>query len=78
MSELRRWASCGRVAEIYGWHPKTVQKLCAQRRIPFCRLPSTRGGRGQIRVDLIALEQLLEASTVRPAAAPLDNRRRKA
>lgn len=72
----RRWISPQECGELYGWHYKTVLALCRARRIPFARLPSLRGGHGQVRVDRLGLEQMLEAGLVMPAAAsPLDRRR---
>lgn len=73
----RRWISPQETAELLGVHYKSVLSLCRARRIPHTRLPSLRGGRGQIRVDRVGLEQLLEAGLVLPAAPPpLDRRRR--
>jgi len=72
-----RWISPAETAELYGWHYKSVLALCRAKRIPFTRLPSLRGGHGQIRVDIVGLEKMLEAGLVLPTEpAPLDRRRR--
>lgn len=76
MSDARRWLTTAEAAQLYGWHPKSVLALCARRRIPHVRLPSVRGGRGQIRIDRVALDRQLEANLVQPAPAePLDRRK---
>jgi len=72
----RRWVSCREFGELYHLHPKTVLLLCRQRRIPFTRLPSIRGGRGGIRVDIQKFEEMLAVGEILPASAPLDRRRR--
>ena len=72
----RRWLRVDEASELYGLHPKTLFRLCSQRLIPPARIPSVRGGRGQIRIDRPAFDAMLEAGEVIPTSAPLDRRRR--
>ena len=72
----RRWISVREAAELYSLHPKTVARLCSLRKIPFSRLPSSRGVRGGIRIDKIACDRMLESGLVVPAEAPPLDRRR--
>ncbi len=73
----RRWITVREAAELYAMHPKTILSLCRQRRIPHSRVPSVRGGHGQVRVDRLSFDAQLEAGLVLPEApAPLDRRRR--
>ena len=71
----RRFISCREAAELYGLHPKSIQALCRQQRIPHTRIPSIRGGRGQIRVDRVAFDQQLEAQAAPVIEAPSLDRR---
>jgi hypothetical protein len=61
MAFERRWLTIPEAAEFYGLHPKSLYVLCRQRLIPFTRLPSLRGGRGQLRIDRKRLDEQLEA-----------------
>lgn len=76
MDTPRRWLTVHEAAELYAMHYKTVLSLCRSRRIPFTRVPSARGGHGQIRIDRLGVDRMLEASLVTPTAdPPLDRRR---
>jgi len=73
----RRWLTVRETGELYGLHPKTVFLLCSQRKIPHTRIPSARGGRGQVRVDRVAFDKLLSEREVLVEAPPeLDRRKR--
>ena len=73
----RRFITVSEAAELYSAHPKTILALCRARRIPHTRMPSARGGYGQIRIDRIGTDKILEAGLVLPAEdAPLDRRRK--
>jgi len=72
----RRWISVREAAVIYSLHPKSVYQLCRRRLIPHTRIPSLRGGRGQVRIDRPALDQMLEEREIPAVAEPLDRRRR--
>lgn len=72
----RRWLRVDEAAELYGIHAKTLFRLCSRRLIPHARIPSARGGRGQIRIDRPAFDAMLEAGEVLPASASIDRRRR--
>ena len=73
----RRFISVNEAAELYAVHPKTVLFYCRAKRWPHTRLPSLRGGHGQIRVDRVGVDAMLEAGLVLPAEAPpLDRRHR--
>jgi hypothetical protein len=61
MAFERRWLTIPEAAEAYGLHPKSLYVLCRNRLIPFTRLPSLRGGRGQLRIDRKRLDEQLEA-----------------
>jgi len=61
MTEERRWLTAGEASEFLGVHLKTVYRLTARKRIPFCKIP----GIG-IRIDREDLERFLENRTVRP------------
>jgi len=75
MDLSRRWLTPKETGELYGLHPKTVLSLCRQRRIPHTRVPSVRGGHGQIRVDRLGFDRMLEDGLVMPASeGPLDRR----
>jgi len=56
-----RWLTIEQASQAYGLHPKSLYVLCRQRLIPFTRLPSLRGGRGQLRIDRKKLDEQLEA-----------------
>jgi hypothetical protein len=71
----RRWLTIKLASEVYSLHPKTLLALCRQKRVPFSRVPSIHGGRGQIRIDRSALDRQLEAGEVLPAEATPDRRR---
>lgn len=75
----RRWLTVRETGEAYSLHPKTVLALCRQRRIPHTRLPSARGGRGQIRIDRVAFDQQLAEREVLPTTEPvrIDRRRKR-
>jgi hypothetical protein len=57
----RRWLTIPEAAEAYGLHPKSLYVLCRNHLIPFTRLPSLRGGRGQLRIDRRRFDEQLEA-----------------
>jgi hypothetical protein len=61
MALERRWLSIPEAAEVYGLHPKSLYVLCRKRLIPFSRIPSLRGGRGQLRIDAKKFDEMLEA-----------------
>jgi len=73
----RRWISSFETAALYGLHVKSVLILCRLGRIPHTRIPSIRGGRGQIRIDRVAFDRQLEESEVLAVEKPLDRRRRR-
>jgi hypothetical protein len=60
----RRWLTIPEAAEAYGLHPKSLYKLCSKRLIPYTRIPSLRGGRGQLRIDAKKFNEQLEAQEV--------------
>jgi hypothetical protein len=60
----RRWLSIPEAAEVYGLHRKSLYILCKKRLIPFSRIPSLRGGRGQLRIDAKKFDEQLEAGEV--------------
>ena len=66
MSEgkIARWLTIPAASAEYGLHPKTLYKLCRERRIPFARIPSLHGGRGQLRIDRVRLDEMLEAQEI--------------
>ena len=72
----KRWLTVRETGELYGLHPKTVFLLCRQRKIPHTRIPSARGGRGQVRIDRLGFDKLLEEREVQATEKPLDRRRR--
>jgi len=59
-----RWLTIEQASQAYGLHPKSLYVLCRQRLIPFTRLPSLRGGRGQLRIDRKRLDEQLEAGEI--------------
>jgi len=61
MPEERRWLTAGEASEFLRVHLKTVYRLTASRKIPFCKIP----GIG-IRIDRKDLERFLENRTIRP------------
>jgi len=71
----RRFISCREAAELYGLHPKSIQALCRQQRIPHTRIPSIHGGRGQIRIDRVEFDKQLLVAAVPVAEAPSLDRR---
>ncbi len=73
----RRWLTVREAGEVYGLHPKTVFLLCAHHKIPHTRIPSARGGRGQVRVDRVGFDRLLEERGVPALETPLDKRIRE-
>lgn len=73
----RRWLTVREAGEVYGLHPKTVFLLCARHKIPHTRIPSARGGRGQVRVDRVSFDKLLEERGVPATEKPLDKRIRE-
>ncbi len=60
----RRWLTIPEAAEAYGLHPKSLYVLCRNHLIPFTRLPSLRGGRGQLRIDRKRMDEQLESKEV--------------
>ena len=72
----RRWISVKEAGVLYSLHPKTIARLCSLRKIPFTRIPSSRGGHGVLRIDRVAFDQHLEEQAVTVATEPLDRRRR--
>jgi len=70
----RRWLTVREAGEVYGLHPKTVFLLCAHHKIPHTRIPSARGGRGQVRVDRVGFDKLLEERGIPAIEKPLDQR----
>lgn len=60
----RRWLTIPEAAEVYGLHPKSLYVLCRKRLIPFSRIPSLRGGRGQLRIDRKRMDEQLEAGEI--------------
>ncbi|MBE3126339.1 MAG: hypothetical protein IMZ57_11870 [Acidobacteria bacterium] len=72
----RRFITVTEAAEVYSMHYKTILALCRARKIPHTRMPSVSGGRGQIRIDRVGCDKMLEGGLVLPAEAqPLDRRR---
>jgi hypothetical protein len=61
MALERRWLTIPEAAEVYGLHSKSLYILCRKHLIPFTRIPSLRGGRGQLRIDAKKLNAQLEA-----------------
>ena len=56
-----RWLTIEQASQAYGLHPKSLYVLCRNHLIPFTRLPSLRGGRGQLRIDRRRWDEQLEA-----------------
>ena len=73
----RRWISCREAGVLYSLHPKTIARLCSLRKIPFARIPSSRGGHGSIRIDRVKFDVMLESGEVLPAETPPLDRRHK-
>ena len=73
----RRWISVPEAAAIYSLHPKSVYQLCRKRLIPHTRIPSLHGGRGQVRIDRVEFDQMLEEREIQAAREPLDRRRKR-
>lgn len=73
----RRWLTVRETSELYRLHQKTVLSLCQQRKIAHTRIPSIRGGRGQIRIDRAAFDRQLEEREILPLIEParVDRRR---
>jgi len=63
MSE-KRWLTIEDASAEYGLHPKSLYTLCRKNLIPYARIPSLRGGRGQIRIDARKLDEQLEAQEI--------------
>jgi len=59
MSE-KRWLTIEDAATEYRLHKKSLYSLVRQNLIPYARIPSLRGGRGQIRIDARRLDEQLE------------------
>ena len=66
MSEgkITRWLTIPAASTEYCLHPKTLYTLCRECRIPFARIPSLHGGRGQLRIDRVRLDEMLEAQEI--------------
>jgi len=64
MALERRWLTIPEAAKLYSLHPKSLYQLCKKRLVPFTRIPSLRGGRGQLRIDAKKFNEQLEAQEV--------------
>jgi excisionase family DNA binding protein len=73
----RRFLTVRQAGELYGLHPKTVRALCRARKLAHVRIPSVNGGRGQIRIDRIAVDRMLEEREVVPVTEQARIDRRK-
>jgi len=64
MASERRWLSIAEASAAYGLHTKTLYELCRRQLVPHSRIPSLRGGRGQLRIDRVRLDEMLEAQEI--------------
>jgi len=59
-----RWLTIESASVEYGLHRKSLYALCRKNLIPFARIPSLRGGRGQLRIDARKLDEMLEGQEI--------------
>ena len=72
----RRFIKISEASILYSLHPKTVAGLVRARRLPHVRLPSLHGSRGQVRIDRVLVDEMLEKGEVLPAEKPSLDRRK--
>ena len=72
-----RWLTIAQASEAYGLCRQSLYFLCKKNLIPFARIPSLRGGRGQLRIDAKRWDERLEAQEIVSDVGTLARRKSK-